>query len=590
MMAAGAGVAALSLVGCGGSDNKGGGSSSSGGQEASKSVTQPVDTTKQAKKGGTLTLRRTADITHFDSLMALSNAGLGQSYYLSRIIRLKPGVMQRPGVEFIGDLAESWEFSPDHLTMTLKLRPNSSWHNIAPVNGRKVDGEDIAATWKRWEGGGTNRGSYASKINPSAPIDTMTATDARTVTVKLSQPVSSVLGILATNAGGMFCTPKEAIDGYDPRKVAIGSGPWAVENYQPSVKVDLKRHDGHHEADRIYIDKLTEIILPEYAAMTAQFKTGSIFSTGADIRISDIPTLKGEVSDLNVYLQDPGPVYGAFNFGWNPALGAKTPFRDKRLRQAFALSIDRDLYLDAIYDLKKLGGQGYPINGYLHTAVQADTGGEIWLDPKGKDFGPNAKYYKQDVAEAKKLVAAAGLGNTEVTGTYGNFNLDVFTRTVPIVQEFLKAVGINANVKTVNYVTEFQPIHGARGDFEGFSVNPRGSAGIFDPVEIAFTEYTPSTAIAYTGFYPDGGTFQQGDPEYTSLLTKSRQEFDTKKKIAMMHDFQRLEAANQYRPNFPGVADGLGINWPALKNYNVFHGDLPYVSWWLDNTQKPFKG
>ncbi len=31
-----------------------------------------------------------------------------------------------------------------------------------------------------------------------------------------------------------------------------------------------------------------------------------------------------------------------------------------------------------------------------------------WLDPQSSDFGENAKYFKHNIAEAKKLLSAAG--------------------------------------------------------------------------------------------------------------------------------------------------------------------------------------
>jgi peptide/nickel transport system substrate-binding protein len=579
-------TAAVFLAACGGGGDKGKPENVSG------VVTVPKDTTKSAKRGGTLPLRRSADVTHFDPFVPLGNAGVPTSMVFSRLIRLKPGLNQPPGTEYLGDLVDSWELSPDKLQITFKLRANASWHNVAPVNGRKVDADDIVASWKRFESRAVNAANFSGVKNPSAPIESMRAVDMRTVAAKLTQPVSSLLGLLATSAAGMFFLPRDADGGYDARQTAIGSGPWMVEEYFASSRVAYKRHDGHHEVDRVFIDKATEFVLPEYAAMLAQLKAGKIFAGPQDVRQEDIVPLKNEVPALNVYVQDPVPPYGCFKFGWNPALGAKTPFRDKRLRQAFALSIDRDTYIDAIYNVDKLQKDGFPIKGYLDTAVQPDTGGPYWLDPRSKDFGPNAKYFQYDVAEAKKLVAAAGFASGfDVNGVYGNFGRDVWTRTVPIIQEFLNQAGIRAKIETLPYgASEFQSkYYLPQGDYEGFVVNPRQAAGIFDPVEVAFIEFTPSSAPAYTGFFSENSSYLKGDPEYTSLLQKARQEFDEKKRIALIHDFQRLEAANQYRPVFPGSADSLGINWPALQNYNLYHGDLPWVGLWLDQTLPPLK-
>src|SRR5262249_49722165 len=147
--------------------------------------------------------------------------------------------------------------------VTMKVRANAHWHSVAPVNGRAVDADDIVASWKRFESSAVNGANYSGAKNPNAPIDSMAAIDSRTAAVK-TKPIWSLLGLLATSAAGMFFLPKDVDGGYDPKQKAIGSGPWALDEYVPSSRVSYKRHDGHHEADRIYIDKITEFLLPEY--------------------------------------------------------------------------------------------------------------------------------------------------------------------------------------------------------------------------------------------------------------------------------------------------------------------------------------
>ena len=78
------------------------------------------------------------------------------------------------------------------------------------------------------------------------------------------------------------------------------------------------------------------------------------------------------------------------------------------------MAYDRDLWIDAVYDTKALQDAGVPIvrrwNTSL-TALDSDAAGGWWLDPQGKDFGDNAKYYQHNIAEAKKLMSAAGFAN-----------------------------------------------------------------------------------------------------------------------------------------------------------------------------------
>jgi len=62
----------------------------------------------------------------------------------------------------------------------------------------------------------------------------------------------------------MYFIPKEAESGYEPRSLCIGSGTWMVAENQPSVRLTLKRHDGHYDAQRMYADQRTETIIPGY--------------------------------------------------------------------------------------------------------------------------------------------------------------------------------------------------------------------------------------------------------------------------------------------------------------------------------------
>src|SRR6185295_17041540 len=102
-------------------------------------ITKPVDASKDAKKGGTLLATRNQDVFTFDGQSSLIG-GVGAASIYSRLVKLKPGILAPPNLEIIGDLFESWEMSPDKLTVTAKLR-DTAWHPIPPVNGRKVDGE-----------------------------------------------------------------------------------------------------------------------------------------------------------------------------------------------------------------------------------------------------------------------------------------------------------------------------------------------------------------------------------------------------------------------------------------------------------------
>ncbi len=104
-------------------------------------------------------------------------------------------------------------------------------------------------------------------------------------------------------------------------------------------------------------------------------------------------------------------------------MGAEGPWKDARMRQAVQYSWDRDLFIDVFFATDKLEAVGIPDNRRWNTAIPCGGPGSymffpgMWLDPQSSDFGENAKYFtlgsreRQHLAEAKKLISAAGFPN-----------------------------------------------------------------------------------------------------------------------------------------------------------------------------------
>src|SRR5262245_59569449 len=115
------------LAACGSSG--GGGSSGAAKKPTSELITEPDDTSKTAKHAGTDKWYSTTEPNHLDG-QAQGQSQLNQfnGFAYCSLVSNKMGVKRpSPYNEVVANLAESWEFSPDHLQITFKLRPGVKW-------------------------------------------------------------------------------------------------------------------------------------------------------------------------------------------------------------------------------------------------------------------------------------------------------------------------------------------------------------------------------------------------------------------------------------------------------------------------------
>jgi len=605
-----AAAAAAFLAACGGGDDDGdGGSGSTGGNSSGLEYT-PVDSTSQAKAGGTLKHYAAADIAHFDALASnsASTVNFGSVFAYNRLLKFKSG--KYPGVAdgtSEGEMAESWEVSPDKLTLTMKLRQGNGtkWDDRAPTNGRAMDMDDVLYSYKKFAEVNPSGANVANSRNPLAPVVSVTASDPRTLVIKLNKPDATVIGLFSAT-DHLYIMPREAEGGFDPKTEVRGNGPWLLQEYTPSTRFAWKKNPNYYVTGRPFPDLLERPIITELAQQLAQFRAGNIYTDIVQNAQQEVIQLKKDLPKTLLQLPQSYPtnLTPSMWFGYE----GNSPFKDARVRQAFSMLIDREAFHGAINNADAFAAAGLDSEVKLNSPIVAGWG-PYWLDPESKDFGDNAKNLKFNPEEAKKLLSAAGFANGITTESFSNQELTygpTYNQAVEVYAGFFTGAGQKVTQTTMPY-TQFlnsyyfgyrsgASAQGGAGDkvgYNGYSIQaerPYASA-----VNLMLGSWH-SSGGAFHGLTPDGMNAFKGDPKLDDLIQKTQAEFDTGKQVSLTHDVIRYMTGQMYMVPRPVANRGYQIFWPAIGNVGLnerWAGNNAvwseeYQNWWIDTTKAPF--
>jgi peptide/nickel transport system substrate-binding protein len=373
----------------------------------------------------------------------------------NRLFRPKYGSELTPynpwTLQIQGDLAASSE-SPTAGQVTIKIKPNVKWQNVAPVNGRAFTADDVKFTLDAY--------TASAEFNTAwLPIDSTTVTDPTTVVVKLKQPINYLLPALAEMRVVML--PKEvgAADG-DFSKRAIGTGPFILDQYTASTVAHYKKNPDYFVAGRPYVDTIEYVPYKDAtsgreAYLTGQFPVGRGDGLGADATYKEDMSRKSD----GVAFQLDSRWQAAVFF-----LGLKTdkpPFNNPMVAQALSQAWDRNAMAKTLSP--NLGASAI--------------GNFTWVDyfDKQPDLSTVNKY---DVANAKKLLSAAGVtGTLDATVEYGAYGQGLVD-TITFMAAQVKDAGINLKLQLDDIV----------------AYGPKFSAGQFDNMALGFISTVPRYA------------------------------------------------------------------------------------------------
>ena len=550
----GVAVAALSLVGCGSGEESG-----TGLKDASGLLGEKKDSAAEAVPGGTWLSYREEDVISLNPLVNTQGAAQSELIWgYSMLVKHSFGVGEMIGPEsIVGDAAESWEISPDAMQITLKLRPNLKLDPRPPTSGRNVTVEDIKFSCDTAEKSSPYAPSLFNSASPAGPIKSVETTDASTVVMKMAFPYAPILEILGHQQHPVV-VPVEADGRFNASAEMRGSGPYILSNYQQSSRFEYERNPGYYVSNRPFFDKVFKPILTDYAAGLAQFETKAIWDFL--VKPADILRVKNDHPEM-VMLVEPRPSGYISQKIYNISKQPTSIFADVRVRRALSMTIDRDLYIDAMNDVEGYRRVGLPLetawNGHLAAYFPS------WIDPRNeKELGEGAKWFRHDNDEAKKLLDAAGVTG-KVTFPWGYYTDrgTEHTKINEIVANMAVDSGLfEVKLEPLPYASTWRDVcQGSNGD--GFSGLCYNSADGFNEDAYLVNIYTPEGKFA---------TASKPTPVLTDMVLQSRTELDPERRSEIIKDIQRRAAMEMHYLPIPGRILEFTLRWPWLRNHGVF--------------------
>jgi peptide/nickel transport system substrate-binding protein len=495
----GAGAAVMALAGCSGGDDGGG---SQTGATGDQSQGTPV-------RGGTL-VTPGGDGGIFDPAIAIHGGTASSVFGVYDFLNMFDTDFKL--VPAMADLPEQ----VDQTTFIYKIKPNVTWQNKPPLNGRQFTAEDAAFGLQRF---GQPNPQFVFKDRYSA-IDKYEVVDKLTLRLRLSRPFSPLLSAVAEESALMVA--REMVETYGDRAIstdfdkAIGTGPWMGVSRKPEEELVFERNPTHFRTGQPYFDQYRLIFFADAAARQAAFASGQLDLLNAHWTGSwtDVDAVEPQVGKSNM-ITVPNPV----TFGLATHFNTKVkPYDDARVRTALHLATDRDQIL-AVGGGSTPGRQSTVLGGPVATVLAPYGFSEQQL--RSRPGYRSGKDREADLTEAKKLLQASGADLRSLP------KMQVWTSASNIGQIFQqnwREIGFNVEIEELATADALA----ARAGRQTFSIMTLGQQGASDP-DLLYNDLHTKGAQNYGDF---------SNPEIDALLEKGRSTFGTNERKAIYDQVQ----------------------------------------------------
>lgn len=421
----------------------------------------------------------------------------------------------------IGELAESWDFSPDAKVWTFKLRSGVEYHT-----GGTMTAEDVVNSFNHHRG---EESTSAAKPIVDPIVD-----------IKADGDGVVVFTLEAGNADFPFLVSDYHIpilpmkDGKLDWASGTGTGAYIMQSYEPGVRMTMKKNPNYWKEGRGHFDEFEMITIADVAARTNALNTGEIHMMDR----CDIKTLHLLQRNKNVVVEETSG-NGHYTI---PMRTKIAPFDDNNIRLALKYGLDREAMLQTV-----LGGHGSVGNDHPIGRGQRYYASEL----EQRTYDPDkCKYYLKQ----------AGLDSLEVDISSSDAAFAGAVDAAQLYKEHAAKGGITLNVKR-------EPADGYwsdvwNNDNRGWCFSYWGGRSTED--------WMFSTA------YAEGAEWNESDwshEKFNELLVAARSELDETKRRDMYVEMQTICS------NEGGAVVPVFNNYIHATTTDIAHDESMATNW-----------
>jgi peptide/nickel transport system substrate-binding protein len=327
-----------------------------------------------------------------------------------------------------------YSLSDDGLIWTFILRDGLKWHDGDPVTTA-----DIIPSIQRWG----KRDGMGQKLMDFT--ESMTAVDDKTFTLTLKEPYGLVLdslGKISSNTPFMMKKEHAETDAFTQVTDIVGSGPFKFvqDEWVPGSKVVYVKNEDYVPRDEppsaaaggkvVKVDRVEWIYIPDPATTMNALQNGEVdlWETPA---VDMVPIMKTQ-ENIVIDVIDPLGTQG-----WLRLNHLHPPFDNPRVRQAVAMAVPQETYLQALVGDPALYKT---CKAFLicDTPFGSEAGGEPYLDG--------------DLAGAKKVLEEEGVMGHKVVLMQPT-DIPVLNSASLVTAQLLRDMGFDVEVQAMDWST-----------------------------------------------------------------------------------------------------------------------------------------
>jgi peptide/nickel transport system substrate-binding protein len=438
-------------------------------------------------------------------------AGIPMMGVFNNLVLFDQHVPQNSLQSIVPDLATDWSWDEDRAALTFHLRQGVKWHD-----GKPFTAADVKCTWDRLRGVDADK----FRINPRKAwyrnVEEITANGDYEATFRLKRAQPYLIALLASGQSPVYpCHVSTA----QMRQHPIGTGPFKFVEYKSNEHIRVTRNLDYWKPGRPYLDGIEYTIIPSPATQLLAFVAGKL-----DFTFATIPLLRDLKSQAPQAVCDVVMDNNSRDLLINRAA---PPFDKLEVRQAIALSLDRQAFIDILAE-----GQG-AVGGAMLPPPDG-----VWGMPP--DVLHNLPGYGPDVAknreQGRTLMQKLGYDpDNRLAVKLSTRNVPGYRDAAVVAISQLREVYIDAELDIVDTATYFPRI--MRKDYK-LAVEV-STGGLDDPDQKFYENYVCDADRNLTGYC---------DPETDKLIDAQSMEADPEKRRKLVWEIERRLAEDASRP------------------------------------------